>query len=120
MMLRFVITVRLKRGSESKVRQILREGPPFDLADTSLERHEVFLGDDELVFLFEGPGADGEARRLFKKPRVLDRVRRIGPHLAAKTRLPREAFSWERPRELDGVVFGPDPGPGDSDGGAAA
>lgn len=116
---RFVVTAALKPGAAARVAAILREGPPFDLADTSLERHEVFLGDDELVFLFEGPGADGEARRLFKKPRVLDRVRRIGPHLAAKPRLPREAFSWERPRELDGVVFGPDPGPGDSDGGAA-
>ena len=119
-MQRFVVTAALKRATARRVAEILREGPPFDLAETSLERHAVFLGDDELVFLFDGPGAVEEAKRLFTRPRVLHRVRRIGPYLAGKPRMPHEAFSWERPHELGGVVFGATPGPGDSDGGAAA
>jgi hypothetical protein len=114
---RFVVTASLKRDTAHLVAEILREGPPFDLSDTSLERHEIFLGDDELVVVFEGPGAEAEARRLFEAPGVLDRVRRIGQYLAAAPKLPGEVFSWERPREPDGVAFGPDPGPGDSDGG---
>jgi hypothetical protein len=116
---RFVVTASLKKGTAHLVAEILREGPPFDLAETSLERHEIFLGDDELVVVFEGPAADKEVRRLFEAPGVLDRVRRIRAHLAATPKLPSEVFSWERPRELEGVAFGPDPGPGDSDGGDA-
>lgn len=116
---RFVVTGQLRPGAAPKVAEILREGPPFDLSETSLERHEIFLGTNEVVFVFEGPDAEGEARRLLAKPRVLGRAGRIGAHLENVPRLPREVFSWERPRELDGVVFGPYPGPGDSDGGDA-
>lgn len=117
---RFVVTGQLREGAAPKVAEILRAGPPFDLGKTSLERHEVYLGRDEIVFLFEGPDAEGEARRLLAKPRVMGRAGRIGAHLERPPRLPREVFGWERPRELDGVVFGPYPGPGDSDGGDAA
>ena len=119
-MRRFVVTASLQFGTAPRIAEILREGPPFDLTSTTLERHEVYLGDDELVFLFEGPDADVEARRLFRDPHVLDRIRQIRPHLQTTPRLRREVFSWERPRALDGVAFGPDPGPGDSDGGDAA
>ena len=116
---RFVVTASLKGGTAHLVAEILREGPPFDLADTSFERHEIFLGDDELVFVFEGPSADAEARRLFEAPGVLERVMRIRPYLESAPKVPGEIFSWERPHELDGVAFGPEPGPGDSDGGDA-
>jgi hypothetical protein len=99
------------------VEEILREGPPFAINRTSLERHEVYLGDDELVFMFEGPGAGEIATGLFAEPGVLGRVLRIGEYLAGEASLPREVFSWRRPRQLEGVVFAPTPGPGDSDGG---
>lgn len=119
-MRRFVVTARLQRGAAPKVAEILRQGPPFELVETTLERHEVFLADDELVLVFEGPHAEREARRLLSDPRVLDRAGRIRAHLKGSPRLPLEVFSWERPRELDGVIFGPDPGPGDSDGGGSS
>jgi hypothetical protein len=114
---RFVVTVQLARGAEKKVREILREGPPFDLEGSSLERHFVFVASDELVFLFEGDGADEEAERLLKDPRVLGEAGRIRAYLAGKPRVPEEVFGWERPESLDGLSFGPEPGPGDSEGG---
>ena len=116
-MRRFVVTARLEPGATATVREILREGPPFEPADTALVRHEVFLGDDELVFLFEGEHAEEEAKRLLENPDVLGRAGRIGAHLAEPPRLPEEVFSWERPPDLDGVTFTPQPGPGDSEGG---
>jgi hypothetical protein len=116
-MSRFVITAKLKRGSESKVRAILQQGPPFDLADTSLERHEVFLAKDELVFLFEGPNAAREAVRLLERRDVLGPASRLAAHLRGRPRLPEQVFSWEQPEEIDGLSFGPQPGPGDSEGG---
>lgn len=119
-MSRFVITARLKRGSEPKVREILRQGPPFDLANTSLERHEVFLAQDELVFLFEGPRADREAMRLLESPRVLGPASRLATYIRGRPRMPQEVFSWERPVPIDGVSFAPLPGPGDSEGGLSS
>lgn len=116
---RFVITARLREGSAEKVAQILREGPPFDIAETSLERHEVFLSEGEVVFLFEGTHAEEEARRLMVSRSVIARVGRLGVHIDGEPCVPREVFSWERPPQLDGVTFGPQPGPGDSDGGPA-
>ena len=73
---RSVITARLREGSAEKVAQILREGPPFDIAETSLERHAVFLSEGEVVFLFEGTHAEEEARRLMVSRSVTARVGR--------------------------------------------
>lgn len=109
---RFVVIVPLARGAREAVREILREGPLFDLEGTSLERHFVLLATDELVFFFEGEHADEEAERLLKDPRL-----RIAAHLAGGPRASEEVFAWERPESLEGLSFGPQPGPGDSEGG---
>jgi hypothetical protein len=91
-----------------------REPGPFFMG---LPSHGLPLGDDELVFLFEGEHAEQEARRLLREPACL-----VGPAGSECTcwerpRLPEEEFSWERPPHLNGVSFGPQPGPGDSEGG---
>ncbi len=117
-MSRFVVTARLREGSGPKVAELLRSGPPFDIEETSLERHEVFLGENEVVFLFEGPHAEAEARRLLLDTRVLSRVGHVGLHIEGRPRLPAEVFRWERAARLDGVTFGAQPGPGDSEGGS--
>jgi hypothetical protein len=51
---RVAIVVPLRRGSVERVRSLLAEGPPFDLAVQGLSRHEVFLTPEEAVFVFEG------------------------------------------------------------------
>ena len=33
----------------------LAEGPPYDLAKADIDRHEVFLTDDEAIFVFSTP-----------------------------------------------------------------
>jgi hypothetical protein len=112
---RFVVTARLKAGATPKALELLREGPPFDLEGSGLERHMTFVGDDQLVFLFEGERAEEKTGRLLSS--VLDRAGRLGELVEGQPSLPREVLSWERSPRLEGVVFGPDPGPGDSDGG---
>src|SRR5215210_3494387 len=99
----FLITVRIRRGSSAAVRRILREGPPFDLGDTSLERHMIFLAGNELVLLFEGHHAEEEVGRLLARPRVFGQVSRLGAHLAGRPRMPEEVFSWTKAERLDGV-----------------
>jgi hypothetical protein len=108
----------VRRGSENAVRALLCEGPPFQLPDTSLERHTIFLAGDEIVFLFEGPSAEEEVGRLLRDRHVLGQASRIGLHLTGPPRTPAEVFSWTRPELLRGLSFGPLPGPGDSEGGA--
>jgi hypothetical protein len=112
-----VVTARLEPGSAPKVLEILDDGPPFDLEGSGLERHAVFVGDDQLVFLFEGERAEREAARLLDESSVLDSAGRLGQYIEGSPTFPREAFSWERSVDLEGVAYGPDPGPGDSEGG---
>ena len=118
-MSRLVISCPLAPGSGAEVRELLEEGPPFDLEASSLDRHEVFLTGDELIFVFEGPRAREEAERLMASPEVLDRAGRLGAHMTGSPRLPEEVYSWERPEALEGLNFGSTPGPGDSDGGSS-
>ena len=115
-MSRFVVTARLREGSRHEVATLLEHGPPFDIERTSLERHEVFLGENEVVFLFEGPHAEAEARRLLFDARVASHARPISGDIQGPAELPAEVFRWERAPSLDGVSFGAQPGPGDSDG----
>jgi hypothetical protein len=116
-MRRVAIIVPLKRGSGDEVRRIVRECPPYELGDTSLERLLVFQSSDELVFLFEGVHADEFAGALMGKLATSGRESRLGPHTSGEPRSLEEVFSWERPEALGGVSFAAQPGPGDSEGG---
>ena len=113
----FVLTARLKAGSHPEVRSVLRRGPPFDLESSALERHQVFLNRDEMVFLFEGLHADAEARRLLDLVDLGAGASGLAAHIEGSPRIFEEVFTWERPAELDGVSFSALPGAGHSDGG---
>ena len=114
---RFVVTARLKRGSSDRVREILRQGPPFDLAGTSLERHHVYLCRDELLFIFEGPHADEEVGGVLNDFSVLSRASSLARDFKGSPKIAEEVFAWERPTAIDGLSFSAQAGPGDSDGG---
>ena len=116
-MWRLVVTTRLKSGAHGPVSEILREGPPYDLVGTTLERHHVFLSHDELVFVFEGPHADEEIPRLLGSDAVAGRATRLAGYFAGSPRVSEEVFGWERDVASEGVTFAAYPGPGDSDGG---
>ena len=47
------ILLPLREGSRGEAHRLLESGPPFDPAETRLERHEVYLGDREVLFVFE-------------------------------------------------------------------
>lgn len=51
---RLALVVPLKPGAKSRAESLLTEGPPFDPATVGLQDHEVFLTDEEAVFVFEG------------------------------------------------------------------
>jgi hypothetical protein len=51
---RLALVVPLKPGARSKAESLLAQGPPFDPTGLGLESHEVFLTDEEAVFVFDG------------------------------------------------------------------
>jgi hypothetical protein len=52
---RVAIVVRLKQGSGLRAAQLIEAGPPFDLAQSGIFHHSVYLSAGEVVFVFEGP-----------------------------------------------------------------
>ena len=52
-MSRLVVIVPLREGTLEKARSLLAQGPPFDLEATDFDRHEVYLTDHEVVFVYE-------------------------------------------------------------------
>ena len=54
-----VVVAPLREGAQERARELLAEGPPFDPEETVFDRHEVFLGEREVVFLFAGRAESG-------------------------------------------------------------
>jgi hypothetical protein len=95
-MSRLVLVVPLKEGAAPRARQLLEEGPPFELGASELERHEVFLTDREVVFVFETEGtrrrsSSGRGTRPLRKAAAAWRECMAGRPRKAET-----AFSWTR------------------------
>jgi hypothetical protein len=94
---RVTLIVPLKKGAMVQAQTLVAEGPPFDPEKKGLERHEVFLTDQEAVFLFEGPNAADVVQRLARDPnawRAAVKWRRL---LAGAPRLAHSAYTWQRP-----------------------
>jgi hypothetical protein len=51
---RLAVVLPLKPGAKPRAERLLAQGPPFDPSQLRLENHEVFLTDQEAIFVFEG------------------------------------------------------------------
>lgn len=116
-MSRLIVIVPLKEGKSARAREILEEGPPFELEATVFDRHAVHLTDREAIFLFEGVGPSGTLTLPGEDPRIWRAAEAWAECLAGKPRVARIGFSWQRVEGSEGVSFEPTPGPGDSEGG---
>jgi len=115
-MSRAVVVLPLKQGMNTRAAEMLHHGPPFDPSEVGLARHQVFLTENEVVFLFEAHDLDAAERLIgdgsFWKAAVAWEDLVAGP-----PRIADDAYSWVRPRVPDDLSFAPTPGQGDSDGG---
>ena len=102
------IVVRLKSGAEPRAAELIAAGPPFDPADSGLDRHTVYLSADEVTFVFEGHEVEWIVDGLVDEPfhwpllAALDDWR---PLLEGNPRISRPAYSWKR-EVLDAVPAG--------------
>jgi len=95
---RVAIVVRLKEGSGLRAAELIAAGPPFDLAETGIAHHSVYLSAGEVVFVFEGHQVEWMVDDLISDPfehklqSAFDVWRSIvdGP-----PRIARERFGWE-------------------------
>jgi hypothetical protein len=103
---RVAIVVRLKEGSGPRAAELIAGGPPFDLAETGIVRHSVYLSAGEVVFVFEGHQVEWMVDGLIDDPfqhklhSALEQWRAI---VDGTPRIARERFDWES-REFASAV----------------
>jgi hypothetical protein len=95
---RLAIIARLKEGSQQRAAELVEAGPPFDLTQTGIIRHNIYLSAHDAVFVFEGHQVEWIVDQLIDDPfhyelhRALEQWREIvdgQPHVA------RERFGWQ-------------------------
>ena len=115
---RVVVVVPLRPGEHASVSRLLEQGPPFDpAAIVGLDRHEVFVTSDEVVFVFESEFGSDALAPLLADPKLWEAAAAWGEHVAGPPRIAENAFSWSRSEPEEDISFLPTPGAGDSDGG---
>jgi hypothetical protein len=93
---RVAVVVPIKRGEAEAARQLVEEGPPFEIEDLGLERHHVFVSEREVVFFFEGKSAAPAVNALMRSPDLLRTAVRWRRLLAGRPRIAEERFGWSR------------------------
>ena len=62
------IVARLAEGARERAADLLAGGPPFDPGAHGLTRHEVYVTEDEVVFVFEGHDVEWIVDALVDEP----------------------------------------------------
>lgn len=115
-MSRVAVVLPLKPGARTRAEELLAKGPPFDPDAAGLERHEVFVTEDEAVFVFEAAEQHVVDRLVAEAP-VWAVAAAWTELLEAPPRLGEAAYVWRRREYDEGISSAPTPGPGDSEGG---
>jgi hypothetical protein len=88
------VVVPIRPGTIDAARQIIDEGPPLDIKTLKLNRHQIFVGEREVVFILEGDDTAAAADALSRTRRVLLAAARWHTILAGPPRLAEERFHW--------------------------
>jgi hypothetical protein len=95
---RVAIIARLKEGAEQRAAELVAAGPPYDLAETGIVRHSIYISPSEAVFVFEGHEVEWIVDELIDAPfhyelqRALHQWREI---VEGQPRVARERFRWQ-------------------------
>jgi hypothetical protein len=89
------VVATLLPGSRERAAQILAKGAPYGLGLAGFRRHSVFLAEEAVVFVFEGPDIEGLVRDLVNDPASSASFSIWAPLLAGTPVLAREEFHWE-------------------------
>jgi hypothetical protein len=90
---RQALVVPLRPGTQAEAEALLSRGPPFDPEDFGLQRHEVFLTDSEVVFVFEGR-SDVFRDHVAAERTIWTAAEAWRPLIAGPIRLGLQAYAW--------------------------
>jgi hypothetical protein len=94
---RTVVVVPIREDAHEAVRALLDIGPPFDPATVpGLDRHEVFLSFDEVVFVFDSSFGTHAIEPLLADAALWRAAASWHEHLAGPPRVANEVYSWRR------------------------
>jgi hypothetical protein len=92
---RVAVVATLQPGSRERAAEIIAGGAPYGLRLAGFERHSVFLADEAVVFVFEGPQIEGLVRDLVNERASSAGFAVWGPLLQGTPVLAREEFHWD-------------------------
>jgi len=87
------ILADVRPGRHDDLQKMLRQGPPFNLAEHGFTRHHAFLGEANLILVFEGERPTSDVKRLAASLGMAQVTKMA--RLISNPRLVPEAFSWE-------------------------
>ncbi len=95
---KLAIVLPLDLGKRDVARAYLDEGPPFDLRAAGVDEHEVFLTDEEVIFVFGVPRGPRTLEAILSDEdfwSVISSWERIA---AGPPRIARVGYDWREPR----------------------
>ena len=95
---RVAIIARLKEGSEQRALDLVGAGPPFDLADTGIVRHSIYISPSDVLFVCEGHEVEWIVDQLIDEPFHYELHRALGQWreiIDGRPRVARERFGWQ-------------------------
>ncbi len=91
---RVAVIARLRPDCEDRARRLVSSGPPFDPGEIGFDRHAVYVGGGEVVFIFEGPGVEWLLRDLMDDHAQTAAFAAWGPLLEGAPRIAYETYAW--------------------------
>lgn len=94
---RFVLAARLRPGGRQRAEALLAEHSAFGAEELeAFDRHAIFVSEAEVIFLFEGQGANEAVRALFNDPVQSALIGHWLPLFDGPLHRASEAYFWER------------------------
>jgi len=95
---KLAIVLPLDIGKRDVARAYLDEGPPFDLRAAGVDAHEVFLTDEEAIFVFGVPNGAQTLERILTDEEFWSVVSSWEHIASGPPRLANVAYDWHERR----------------------
>jgi hypothetical protein len=94
---RVVVRVPVDPDHIERARELVRRGPPYDLnAVPGLERHEVYVTDHDVLFVFEGADPGLAVERVMRDARVWGALEDWDDHVIGRPSVVEPDYTWSR------------------------
>lgn len=94
---RVAVRVPVDPSHAERVRALVRQGPPYDLSEVpGLERHQVYVTDHDVLFLFEGADPGLAVERVLRDARVWRALEAWDDHVTGRPSVVEPDYTWSR------------------------